>query len=165
MTSKISIADLRELFSYDPLDGKIRRLKVESSCKFKEGSVIGYGMKRWYCCAIIRRKRYYCHRLSWALFYGEWPKGFIDHINGDRQDNRIENLRDVNNAINMQNRKRAQSNNKSSGLLGVSKEKKWFYARICVNSKQRIIGRFNTAMEAHEAYLLEKRSIHIGCTI
>jgi hypothetical protein len=99
--------------------------------------------------------------------YGKWPEGEIDHINGNKADNRICNLRDVDRSTNQQNAKKAQSNNKSAGLLGVSlhKSRNKFRAQITYDKKRHHIGYFDTAELAYAAYLSEKRRRHAGCTI
>jgi hypothetical protein len=66
--------------------------------------------------------------------------------------------------MNQQNRKTATTGSKT-GLLGVSEGKNRFQARIHVNGKQKTIGWFKTAQQAHEAYINEKRKVHPGCTI
>ena len=82
------------------------------------------------------------HRLAWAIYYGEWPKDQIDHINGIRGDNRIANLRSVSNQENSKNRRR--SSNNTSGYMGVSFHKgsrKW-QSYICVDGKFIFLGKF-----------------------
>jgi hypothetical protein len=110
---------------------------------------------------------YSVHRLAWRLAHGKWPDGEIDHINGDKGDNRLCNLRDVDRSTNQQNAKRAQANNKSSGLLGVSfhGSRNKFRAQITYENRRHHIGYFSTAELAHAAYLKEKRRHHAGCTI
>lgn len=74
----------------------------------------------------IFRKAYLAHRVIWALVHGAWPKAEIDHINGNRADNRIENLREVNGSENHRNMKRLVTN--TSGTTGVYWDKannKW----------------------------------------
>ena len=98
--------------------------------------------------------------------YGEMPKQNIDHINGIRDDNRIENLRDVSQKINLQN-KRNPNANSTSKFLGVCWHKsrnKW-QSQIAVNGKDKYLGLFETAELAHEAYLIAKRELHEGCTL
>lgn len=68
------------------------------------------------------------HRAAWAMYYGEWPKGQIDHISGDPSDNRISNLRDVSQTINAQNMPLRRDN--STGVPGVVKHNGRFRARI-----------------------------------
>lgn len=92
---------------------------------------------------------------------GSWPKDQIDHINGDRTDNRFSNLRDVTNEINNQNKKRAQSNNRL-GLLGVCHHQGGFRARIAVNGKSKCLGVYLTPELAHQVYLDAKRRLHHG---
>ena len=88
--------------------------------------------------------------------------GYLDHINGVKDDNRITNLREVTQTENMQNIRRANTNNHSSGLLGASwngHNGKW-KAYIGLNNKKFHIGYFETAEEAHQAYLRKKAEIH-----
>lgn len=70
------------------------------------------------------------HRVAWCHFYGEWPKRSIDHINGDGEDNRICNLRDVDHEANMQNVKlRADNKSGYQGVSWVERDNLW-HARI-----------------------------------
>ena len=113
--------------------------------------------------------RHYAHRLAWLFATGEWPKETIDHINGDRGDNRIANLRDVPRRINCENQRKARSVNRV-GLLGVSRATgnrpgKPYTAFIGVRGKSVGLGYFPTAELAHEAYLAAKRRLHEGCSI
>ena len=112
-------------------------------------------------------KVYRAHRLAWFLTHGTWPIGEIDHINGDPLDNRLINLRDVDRSTNAQNQHRAQSDNKSCGLLGATwnKQHKRWQSKIMVKKVIHHVGYFETAQLAHEAYLLKKRVLHSGCTI
>ena len=105
------------------------------------------------------------HRLIWALFYGEWPEGDLDHINGIRSDNRISNLRDAGRCSNAQNERKARKNNKSTGLLGSYKAGNRYRAIIHVDGNPVHLGRFDTAEDAHAAYVAAKRKFHAGCTI
>lgn len=88
------------------------------------------------------------HRVAWALYYGEWPKGQIDHINGDRSDNRIVNLRVVTPLENRRNQRLSRRN--SSGFHGVSwcaTRGKW-RATINVEGSCVVLGRFTSKDEA-----------------
>lgn len=109
---------------------------------------------------------YYGHRLAWLYMTGSFPVQQIDHINGKRSDNRWANLREATPLINAQNRQGARKDNKTSGLLGVSKhaDGRWT-ARIKIGNKYQHLGQFSTAEQASEAYLEAKREHHQGCTI
>ncbi|RUT65187.1 hypothetical protein CKG00_01270 [Morganella morganii] len=95
---------------------------------------------------------FYCHRLAWAIHYGYWPDTDIDHINMDKTDNRISNLRLVNRRGNMSNISVTKGN--SSGFIGVhwaKRERKWL-ASITVNKKTQFIGYFECKKDAALAY-------------
>ena len=95
---------------------------------------------------------------------GSWPIGEIDHVNGDRGDNRIANLRDVDHKTNSQNERRARAIN-TSGFLGVSKQGNKWQASIRHGGKQLYLGLFAAKEEAHSAYLAAKRLLHAGNTL
>jgi hypothetical protein len=102
------------------------------------------------------------HRLVWFYHHGRWPNDQIDHVNGIRDDNRLENLRECNQSQNSQNQRKASKNNTSTGILGVSKHKNSsrFTSAICTNKKQIYLGTFDTPEEAHKAYVQAKRQHH-----
>jgi len=106
----------------------------------------------------IHGKSYMAHRVAWAIFYQEEPPQYIDHINGDPSDNRIENLRAVTAAENSQNQKLRSDN--ASGTHGVSwdsKNKKWM-AAMRINGKSFWLGRFEIKEQAEaEANLARSR--------
>lgn len=98
---------------------------------------------RGYHYGQIYKKPYRAHRVGWLLHYGFWPKDQIDHINGDRKDNRISNLRDVSNAENSKNHCLRGDN--TSGVPGVgwcSRKKKW-RARIMEGGRETHVGYFD----------------------
>jgi len=103
-------------------------------------------------------------RLAWLITYGKWPVNEIDHVDGNQQNNRIANLRDVPHRINMQNRKKATRHNKC-GFLGVTAIGRKWAAKITAGGKLTYIGLYPTPELAHAAYLEAKRQLHAGCTI
>lgn len=119
------------------------------------GSIDNKGYKR----ISLDYIRYKVHRIVWFYFNKTWPKQQIDHINGNKLDNRIENLRDVKQTINMYNKQEAHSNSKT-GYLGVTKQPTGKYtARIKVGDKLIHLGSFDTIIEAHNIYKEYKNKI------
>jgi hypothetical protein len=142
---------------YEPETGYFFRLKRPNK---KIMTVNKYG----YIVINVAGKLCFAHRLAWEIVYGFKPNGIIDHINGVKTDNRIKNLRDVNNLINNHNRNLPNKNNKSSGLLGVTKPRhtsKWA-ASIMVCRRRIHIGYFDAPDEAHAAYLEAKNIYHFS---
>lgn len=161
---KITQDRLKELLDYDPLTGVFVRKKTTSNQL--AGKIAGYIRPDGYSSIVIDRKRYLSHRLAWLYVYGCMPSNFIDHIDHNPSNNRIDNLRDVMQTVNMQNISKPNIDS-LTGHLGVtySKEKSKFQAQIRIDGKNKFIGRFHTAEEAHIAYVKAKREFHEGCTI
>lgn len=161
----ITQARLRELLHYDNETG-LFTWRITLCNRAINGNVAGYKNGRGYWHIGFDGKVYSAHRLAWLYVYGEFPKNDIDHINGDKTDNRIANLRDVETSINCQNRRKARTGNKS-GVLGASWHKRFgkWSAKIRVDGKSIHIGYFDTPEEAGRAYLEAKRASHPGCTI
>jgi hypothetical protein len=111
--------------SYCPETGDIR-WKVGGK-RMKAGAVAGAAIGvKGYKSITIRNRRLYAHRIAWLLFHGYEPVGFLDHVNRDRSDNRIANLRVVSRKENGWNRKTPFDN--TSGFKGVNWNKlnaKW----------------------------------------
>jgi hypothetical protein len=94
------------------------------------------------------------HRIAWMMTYGDWPSGYLDHINGDPSDNRLCNLRVV--TMHQNHMNRGTNKNNTSGAKGVHYEKngrgfKHWRAYITLNRKRKYVGRFHTFAEACEA--------------
>jgi hypothetical protein len=126
------------------------------------GAIVGCRMKHGYISIRLDDTLHYAHRLAWLYVYGKWPVNQIDHIDGNRANNAVANLREVSNAENAQNRRKSRS---KSGFLGVRKENSKWLAEIKVNYKPIRIGLFSTPEEAHEAYILTKRRLHAKNTL
>jgi hypothetical protein len=154
---------LRELLHYNPDTGIFTRL-VRTSQNMRVGDIAGNLDCRGYLVFCICGIKYYAHRVAWLYMTGKWPVDEIDHINGIKNENRWENLREATPTINVQNQRKAQKGNKS-GFLGVSPHRKRFVAWIKSNDGQRYLGIFDTPELAHQAYLEAKRKLHPGCTI
>jgi hypothetical protein len=148
---------LLRIFRYDPTTGVFRR--TESKGRWKAGQIAGTQGPQGYVFLNVAGKLYRAHRLAWLHFYGEWPKLFVDHINGVRHDNRIANLRQATNAENLQNSHRPRSQNRS-GFLGVVPNRKRWAAQIMLDGKTTCLGTYDAPEEAHAAYIAAKARMH-----
>ena len=92
------------------------------------------------------------HNLAWLHYYGHWPRDLLDHKNCMESENWIDNLREATPSQNCANTR--VSRNNLVGLKGVSRNRRGtFYARIVFHGKRHHLGTFDTAEEAHLAYL------------
>ncbi len=143
----IDIHDLRRRLSYEPDTGVFRWMAC-SSGNIKPGSIAGSDAVNGYRQIRYNNSTYYAHRLAWFYVHGKFPDRFIDHINRVRNDNRIANLREVNDGQNCQNMSIRSDND--TGVRGVSwiKAKSKWRAKI----RDRHIGLFDTIAQASAAY-------------
>ena len=165
---KLSQIILKSVIFYDEKLGIFERI-VNSRRRKNTKIKAGTKTKNGYISIYINGYSYYAHRLAWIYVYGEWPIDKIDHINGNKEDNRIENLRQANSSENRENLKLKSNTKKSNLMLGVrykrSNLKKPFSAQISKDGKYFHIGYYASEIEAHEAYLNAKRLMHAFCTI
>ena len=137
-------ARLAEVLSYDPHTGKFT-WKVSPSANTSAGGEAGHVMARkGYVQISIDGRRYVAHRLAWLYERGAWPKHQIDHLNGLRADNRIENLRDVTASVNQISR----SGRKARGVTKLGD--RWKCVG-CYRGKVVYIGCFDSFEAAIEA--------------
>lgn len=123
---------------------------------YRNGREAGWLGNNGYRSLSVGNQKYLTHRYIWFMMKGEWPKGVLDHIDGDKLNNRIENLRDTNQVINGHNRRKCNRDNKTTGTLGVHKHQSKYRSQITINNKIISIGVFNTIEEANAAYLSYK---------
>lgn len=164
--SIISQKELHDLLSYDEETG-VFRWKKSRSQRVKVGNEVGSWDLYGYKTVRLDGRSYKLHRLAWFYVFGVWPAGDIDHMNGIRSDNRLSNLRDVPRKTNLENQTKVTARPTETGLIGAyyDKAKNVFYSRISQFNKSIYLGTFQTADEAHQAYLKAKRIMHVGCTI
>jgi hypothetical protein len=150
---------LNHLFEYDKETGNLIWKKALAK-RIKVGDIAGCKCKvSGYITVRINKKSYYAHRLVFLMHKGYLPKT-IDHINGDRADNRIENLRAASAQQNQHNRR--MSKNNTSGYKGVSWNivmKKW-HAYIYLESKRINLGHYNTPEEADAVVRKAREELH-----
>jgi hypothetical protein len=149
-----------ELFVYDSESGKLF-WKIRPAQRVHIGDEAGSPDNQGYLRVRHQGKFHKVHRIIWKMFYGPIPPGYcIDHINGNPSDNRLENLRLATRSENRCNSKKPRTN--TSGLKGAfwnKKTQKW-KAQIRILGRQKHLGYFLTAEEAHAAYLAAANIYH-----
>lgn len=150
----------RELVSYNPETG-VFVWRVQRNGTFRNKDSIGWVDSHGYRLLGMDGRKYKAHRVAWLLVYGEWPKSQLDHINRDRADNRIANLREVTNAENGQNAKPRTDG--KSGVVGVHflKNCNRWWAYINTNRERVTVGYFESFEEAVAARADAKKAQHI----
>lgn len=155
---ELAQTELSELISYCPDTGMFtwapnRPLSVA-------GKVAGSVDLKGYTVIRVLGKLHKAHRLAWFIVTGEWPEQ-VDHIDGNRSNNKFENLREATQAENAQNRG-VMATNKSgvTGVFWASREGKWG-ASHSVNGKHVSLGRFTNFDEAVKARLEAKAKTHL----
>lgn len=131
-----------EKFRYDAITGIITNAKNGNMCLTKNS------------CGYLKVSHggntYTAHRLAWLMYYGVYPNGQIDHINRDKTDNSINNLRIVSRSENNANRSMMRHN--TSGYRGVDRAHNKWRARIMKDGVRIELGLFDDKEEAYEAY-------------
>jgi len=154
---ELPIDFLHECFSFDPLRGELiwnvrpeGHFKTLKGCRVFNskcsGKPAGSAHNRGYLAVNIYEVAYLIHRVCWAMYYGQWPDSDLDHINGNKSDNRIENLRAVTRETNSRNQK-LRSNN-STSCMGVTKDRGAFRVRINVDGKRISVGSYPSLEDA-----------------
>jgi hypothetical protein len=151
--SDLTAEHLRVHLDYDEQSGTLTRKTGP-----RAGHVTGTIAKDGYKIVRVLGANYYAHRLAWLHVHGEWPTEHLDHIDGNRANNSLENLRECSVAQNAQNRK-VHANNKT-GLIGVTERDGRFIAQLAVKGKPRFVAYAGSAEEAHRLYVAAKRSLH-----
>ena len=153
---------LRGLLDYDPETGEFR-WRVNRGNRIKVGAAAGTVSSNSYAVIKINGMPFKAHRLAWLHFHGVWPEHQIDHIDENKSNNRISNLRDVPQSMNQHNAIKPRKDG-TSGYRGVSwdKGKTRWRAQIEVNGQKQYIGLFDTPEAAHAAYLVAKLRLHPG---
>lgn len=154
-------AELVRLLDYNPDTGKLyfkaREVRCENdrlwNARHAKKEAFFSTSRTGYKTGKLNNRHYLAHRIIWKWSTGLEPE-FIDHISGDKADNRLANLRSVSCAEN--NRNKALAKNNASGSCGVylfvsDKGAQRWRARIVVDGRQRYLGSFRTRAEAEAA--------------
>lgn len=147
----ISHSELLESLNYNEKTGIFTCNNPQPRSSIKKGDVCGSTEKTGYIRIVVRGKRYSAHRLAWFYVHGVWPRDTIDHINRNKSDNRITNLRDCPYSVNQRNIG-VRSNN-SSGETGVyffKRSSKW-RSYIRVDGSSICLGTYKNKSQAISA--------------
>jgi hypothetical protein len=153
----LTFAEADAALRYEPETGRIfwkvarQRIRVgqEAGCFNHDG----------YAKIQVNGVVYQSHRLAWLLHHGRWPNGFLDHINRNKSDNRIANLREVDRSLNMHNTAKIGT----KGLPpGVQLRGDFWIARIAVGTMTVVLGRWRDYRKAGEAHRIAERMIFDG---
>jgi hypothetical protein len=158
--SNLSLAEIKRLLYYDKNKGAFRWRVNSVRTQRYLGKTMGHRRRDGYYACEIRGHKLLVHRLVWLWEHGEWPKGHLDHVDGNPGNNHISNLRLANKSQNGCNRG-PQRNNKS-GIKGVSWHgqcSKW-RASIYLNLRQRHLGLFDRKEDAAAAYRKAAKRLH-----
>lgn len=150
---------LLELVSYDPDTGIFINKIKRSNCS-PAGKVLGTPNASGHLIIQIDKKQYMAHRLAWFYCFSEWPENIIDHIDGNPANNSLDNLREATKSTNGFNS--GKRSNNTSGFKGAffDKRRNKFYSQINIQRTKKWLGYFNTAEEAHNAYVTAAKILH-----
>lgn len=143
---------VRELLSFDSATGIFTWRKTMGGLA-SIGSVAGSPNSAGYILIKVDGRKYQSSRLAWLYHFGQWPEHYVDHVNGDRSDNRIENLRAASPVQNKHNSGPSiVSASKVKGVFWNKKRRKWQARLSLSSSKKRHLGYFHNLSDAARAY-------------
>lgn len=130
--------------------------RVDVAQRVKAGMAAGSVHPQGYAMVQVQKKIYAAHRLIWKMIYGYEPT-VVDHINGDKADNRLSNLRNVTHGLNLQMHRKTRSDS-TTGFLGVTyrADCNKYQAKLRRNGITQHLGTFTTPEAAHAAYCAAK---------
>jgi hypothetical protein len=150
--------ELKQRLHYDPETGIFTRIQCRYPSKI--GTRIGSKLPNGYRYIELDGGKYLEHRLVWLYVHGSFPEIQIDHIDRDKTNNKLSNLREATISQNQWNR--PMNRNNTSGYTGVyfNKQSGKWQAYIRVNNKQKHLGSFANPELAHEAQKRAKAELH-----
>jgi len=155
MNKDLYAPHLKHYIRYEPFTGQFF-WRVSPGRGHPVGKETGKSYLNSYKIVSLRGKNFLAHRVAWLIYYGSWPEGIIDHVNGDKSDNRIENLREASRSQNMANR----GPRKGRKYKGVSKKRNRFQAYITKGGERKHLGWFDCEHEAAKAYNIAAKILH-----
>lgn len=146
--SPLTHQELISVISYDPVSGVF--FKLGAAGDGAQQRPTGHKNVRGYMCVYVAGRSYAAHRLAFFYMQKEWPPHDVDHINGDRTDNRFSNLRQVTRKQNKENMTVTWAASCVRGVTWCKKRKAW-KAQVKHNQRHYNIGYFSELEAAAEA--------------
>jgi len=148
--NNFGLLEFKKVLNYNSKIGKfIRRIPIN---QFKVGGIAGSINNKGYIKIKVCGKNVAASHLAWLYAYGGWPSKQIDHINGDKADNRICNLREATNLENCRNRGNLKSNISGYKGVGFRTRAGMYEVRASFGGKRVYLGSFKTVEEGAAAY-------------
>jgi hypothetical protein len=160
-TPPLTLERVKDVVDYQSISGEFV-WKISPTSSVAVGSRAGSVHSSGYKIITIDGTRVRAHRLAWFYNHGVWPSNGMDHINGQKLDNRLENLRDSTASVSSFNRGRPSNN--TSGIVGVrwdKRGKKW-RASITIKHKDVYLGAYDNVRDAQAARAKAERKYFPG---
>ncbi len=155
-TMTLTVEKAKSLFRYDESTGLLS-WRYRKGKKVPRNLAAGYIDSEGYRVVRADGVNYRAHRIVWLMSFGRWPTHMLDHVNGDRADNRLSNLREATNSQNQMNKKRQARG--ASGYKGVAiirrRGRIQYRPGVTLNGKHRVFGYYDDPREAYEVYCRE----------
>lgn len=155
---RLIYSDLSELFAYDPWSGAITHLRKWG--RRKVGDVATFPASHGYLRVSVGKQEVYAHRLAWYLMMGTEAPEQIDHVNGNRADNRWRNLRLASNGQNAMNRTKLRNNTSGFKNVHFHKASGLWRVRVRVDGQEIIGGYFSSTEDANQAAIVLREMLH-----
>lgn len=156
----LSAVRLRELFVYDEQTGNFFN-RIDRG-RARAGKLAGCPNSEYYIVIRVDSVLHSVQRLAWLYVTGEWPLGLVDHKDGNRWNNKFDNLRDISHQWNAQNEKQPRSTNKLRTQGVIQKGTKRYVAAISIDGKTKYLGTFRTKSQARSVSRAAKILYHDG---
>ena len=158
MLNDLTAEFLRSVLDYNPETG-VFTWKVDIGQRGKKGAIAGNIHPSGYRFIRVAGRHYRAYRLAWLFYYGEWPKGPLDHKDRNRANNVISNLRECTRSENAHNSTKCWGSSEYRGVSWQKSRNKW-KAQISVNNKVIYLGLFDNELEAANVYREAKEKYH-----
>lgn len=155
--SDLTASQCSKMLDYNATTGRLTWAVRPKQSRIAPGADVGSIHRDGYQYVTIGLRMRLAHRIVWLMTYGEWPQGYVDHINRVRHDNRVRNLRLA--TPSESSRNTSSMKGSSSRFLGVCRNKTGWQASIRIGKNARYLGTFQTEEEAAAVYAAEAKKL------